>query len=705
MLNATAAQITSTRVLKRPFDSDAFFNDVLHTTVTSKNSVIQRIWRSTVFSEWLKKAIAQDPEDLIKNASHLKAAKHRFESYATPLGRFVLHIRALLDVIQQVVMQRNGEEATSFKMWLRGIDEEKLITIAMLADAADVILVLTRSLDDESADVASMHDAVHTMIATMEALFVNSKCLAVTGYTKHMVTTLQKHRMIYLKDGLRSIGGDATASYITHCMDRMKKYVALLKEVVKTEFPDWEIFAAFRVFDLHSNERRQSGGTDVVTADEGFLSCFARLARVANVNAEALLSQYTSIRQMALGVKERTGASNKCAWQDAIRMSQKHHGTRQSYPVDALLPVLQKYCAWTAATSGVEQNFSVSTRAVGVYRSSMGDSVSEMCLRFATEKLQDAQKDEIIAKARIIWADYYGPPRQKASTRCDLGMLKVKESSATGTTEASWLRQKRAEAHSVGASACISSEIASDGSDGSDSDSDIKAERKHQRKKRRKLLVEAHLDGLLLPDEITASVKDMADKTIKNNRTLDKKRLRTIKNNNEDQPQTKKDLKLERGSLAYIPGGAQAEPAAQALQQLGIRIQIGGDVPVDACVFITTDPASPQEQVKWIAALRGGIIVSFDALLRPPGPFVKYQCAVASKEMIFITDAFKQKHPKLASLVEAVSQQPGSNWKLTERMKARAVILMRKDEGHIKGLTKKTFLKHFSAINYGASSV
>ena len=56
-------------------------------TVLGNQSVVQIIWNSHVFKEWFQQ-FCKDVETTGQgnNVKHLKASKHRFESYQKPLG-------------------------------------------------------------------------------------------------------------------------------------------------------------------------------------------------------------------------------------------------------------------------------------------------------------------------------------------------------------------------------------------------------------------------------------------------------------------------------------------------------------------------------------------------------------------------------------------------------------------------------------------
>jgi hypothetical protein len=223
----------------------------LEDRLLSKHSVIQRIWNSSVISGWLQKQVRSDGGV----ASALRAAKHRFESYATPLGRMIRHIRSFLDVVEDVVRRRAGTtEGHDCNRWLQGLTTEKLILLSMVADLSDEILVLTRIMDDEGVDAAKIMEVTEDFLARIHGPFDHGQCLHVAGYTHHMLKELETCRVFLLSDGqVNSVGGKEQledAAVTQRCLNRMRRVVATAEAVLRAKFPDFELFMAFRVFNL-----------------------------------------------------------------------------------------------------------------------------------------------------------------------------------------------------------------------------------------------------------------------------------------------------------------------------------------------------------------------------------------------------------------------------------------------------------------------
>ena len=455
----------------------------------SKNSIIQRIWNSQVFTQWLDEQIQQvgGPG---ANARNLSAAKHRFESHAKPLCRMLLHFEAVLDTAQKIAQRRSGAEASDASRWLASLTEEKMLQLAMVADATDEGLLLTRAMDTEDADLAALHSNVCHFIERITMLFDKGRCVALEpGFTAHMLKLLQTERVIYLNSGkTRVFGGQVAPDIIASCLVRMKCFTKLAREVVSAEFPSYDLFAAFQVFDLGNRSGGPPNGEEggdfgcrsggLPNGEEGgdFAQCSSRLAQVFKVDPAELKAQILAHRPIAARIKASSyGFDNRAAWQAAVRKTQGHHGTKAAYPANALMAVLTRYLAFGMSTSGVEQSFSVGLRALEPARLNMSEDIEEATLRFATLKWQRSESDSelpklLVQRARELWVECgFGQSRTHTAQRADSGIKRHHSADAEPGEggERAWLKAKR---HAV-ANALAETHI--DGCDAKAADPDV----------------------------------------------------------------------------------------------------------------------------------------------------------------------------------------------------------------------------------------
>eukprot|EP00959_Pyramimonas_sp_CCMP1952_P125071 2614544-Pyramimonas_sp.AAC.1 len=77
---------------------------------------------------------------VVKNAiTNLRAAGHRFESFARPMRRTCLHLHACIRTAVQLATTRGGSDpiGSLAKTWLQWLNTERCVMLAMMADAAD----------------------------------------------------------------------------------------------------------------------------------------------------------------------------------------------------------------------------------------------------------------------------------------------------------------------------------------------------------------------------------------------------------------------------------------------------------------------------------------------------------------------------------------------------------------------------------------
>ena len=133
--------------------------------MTNKESVCQKIFNSHTYSGWFENAVAQSS---FKAGRTLSAAKHRFCSFSKPLTRFIMHLDSIIAVLNRIVAVKGSEGAWATR-FLRGLTQRKLLLLAMCADMADATIQLTRFLDSEDMDIASMNEEVSIFCARLEA--------------------------------------------------------------------------------------------------------------------------------------------------------------------------------------------------------------------------------------------------------------------------------------------------------------------------------------------------------------------------------------------------------------------------------------------------------------------------------------------------------------------------------------------------------
>ena len=187
---------------------------------------------------------------------NLSLAKERFESSYEHTLRLTLFLDAFVLASQQMLRMRkaSGKDtvAPACRNFLNLLDEERLLTMAMLGDASACILRLTRYLDSERSDITGIADQCLECANSLHHLFVDRACDD-NGLTHHMLARLRSHLMWLNQDGsLQSVGGDAAKiqAALARCRPRFVAYTKLALATLMAEFPSFGCLMSFRCFQL-----------------------------------------------------------------------------------------------------------------------------------------------------------------------------------------------------------------------------------------------------------------------------------------------------------------------------------------------------------------------------------------------------------------------------------------------------------------------
>ena len=266
------SDISYQRILSRPWRADKFLSNVLDRMASGRGSPAQIIQHS----EDLRSAFRLLLDTRERN---LRAAKHRFESYQRPLGRTVRFFPIMIKLMSRVWNERRDARARD---WLAFIAEtpQHALQLAMLADAADEGMALTRFCDKEDLDIAALSGRIASFMDRVVHLFGEKRgCLTAPGYTQLMLKTLQ-HPIVWGVGDRSQSTRPPSPRDINACLGRMLAWLHLAKATIDAEFPDWELGQPFRIFDVSTN----LGNTSSTVPQEHV----SRLARVFNVDPTQL---------------------------------------------------------------------------------------------------------------------------------------------------------------------------------------------------------------------------------------------------------------------------------------------------------------------------------------------------------------------------------------------------------------------------------
>jgi hypothetical protein len=246
--------------------------------------------------------------------------------------------------------------------------QESYLQLSLMADAEDEGLLLTRQVDSEDVDISQIAPFVSQFVNKISALFGGSvetaQCWTVPGYTKYALQLLSRPQVFFVGNETKTLGGPGHPSkdVCQRCLARMQAWVRLARQVVKSEFPTYEVVLSFGLFNLaedcrrtrmHLRELKAIADQDPAVTTELERHC-RRLGKVINVDPDQLQAQFLDHRCLAQRHFRKPGATTFGAWRQSLKDTQARPCVRKAHPADALHPVLVRFGTYVGATSGVE---------------------------------------------------------------------------------------------------------------------------------------------------------------------------------------------------------------------------------------------------------------------------------------------------------------------------------------------------------------
>ena len=179
----------------------------------------------------------------------LQSAKHRFASTSKPTSRVVLFLDATLATAHEIVVRRDPSDKNHKNMqkFINWVDEERLVSLALMADGADETMAVLR-LFDGTYDPATVAQELGDSIHRLDVLFLQRKVLeARHSYTSYMIHNLRSRtRLLKTSDGLKGMGGGLSVpdELLDRAFSRMAGWVRLFVRSIEAEFPEWEVLQA-----------------------------------------------------------------------------------------------------------------------------------------------------------------------------------------------------------------------------------------------------------------------------------------------------------------------------------------------------------------------------------------------------------------------------------------------------------------------------
>ena len=438
----------STRLLRRPFKADNELDKLMHDMIRGPNSPAQMVQHSLELQALWQKCIKDDPERLGGTYANLSAAKHRFDSYALPLGRLCLHLEGVCTFMARVAAMREGVQQERAKRWLRNCSARDSLLCGMCADASDECSAPTHFFDVEDMDAAELSGQLSAFISRMTALFGESRASLQSGYTKEIIDTVKVATLAWPDGGkVRSIK-PISAADIDSAFDHMQSFLPLLLTEVEAEFPAHEVSLVWRVFAVINVADNERWVADDATKDD-----LRRLARVFELDFDRLLAQFLRVRgRVVLDVKKTK--CNPLAWSSVMALFRRQNLARRvedRLDLDEISQLTYQYLGWAASTSGVEQGFTQAMRAFSIFQESSDELYEEMLILLCVEGRKH-DKESLPKSAQKVWVECFGSVRSscRRDPRSDAGVKRPR--APTFDSHRAFVKRRRADAHAAASS-------------------------------------------------------------------------------------------------------------------------------------------------------------------------------------------------------------------------------------------------------------
>lgn len=301
---------------------------------------MQKIFNSHIFSRWFEDDVKQNSNG--PRCASLSAAKHRFASFAQPMGRMLLHVESFFRTLHRAAALR--EDAQWARTWLHNVSSKHLLLLSLAADGADTLMQLCRFFDSESCDPAALNQEIGFFMSELDVQFREGKVWDIDGYSKHLLSVLREGKLYTLTGG-QGKNLVVTDGIKRQALSEFQAWLPLCEATVRAEFPDFEILNSMCVFNLPQDESVPRGGLP----DEMTRS-LRRLAQALQLDPFLLHTEWEKLRPMATAQKKIGRLDNRQAWALAYSHTQKTSDLRKKYGLQCLPAALQAYLCWSPST-------------------------------------------------------------------------------------------------------------------------------------------------------------------------------------------------------------------------------------------------------------------------------------------------------------------------------------------------------------------
>ncbi|CAE7607080.1 ngoBIM [Symbiodinium sp. CCMP2592] len=638
----------SRRILERPWACDTYLSAVAGSLISESCSVAQLVQHSLDHRAWFTECCRESACQTVSTVfTNMRAAKHRYESLATPLARMCLDWPAVIAFLVRVVTERpNDTSGRAAQAILQGLDNEMILQAGMLADAADECLVLVRWFDHSEVDNSKIAATVKTFLERLEHLFVGQYIWTAHGYTQATLDFLRgPPTHFYVAGEMRSVGGPQSVSTALRAtvLQRMQAWHTIVKEVVSAEHPDFELVSCFRCCDLEEFPRptQENARHGLPTK---FDEPLQRLASAFHLDKDLLKLEFFDLGAIAVAHFREKECSNLDGWKWALKVTASP-AARAKHPVDNLQILLAHYAAMSSSDSIIERDFSrvqklLSEQQLHAEVAVESDTVMLACSGTELDK-------QVLAGAQSLWTELYSKARKREKPRFDKGVSRALRRARSFTpekvTEAGFRKRRREGVMNAEAPECVETDPALAWTAGHD------REVQFNLKKQMTRLFEAMQTGTVdvneVGPEIQALAKEHVDKTVKNMLARERAEAR-MRATIQRRPPSEEELE---GLEVWISDALREPLMDQAMDRRGWTTTAHLH---EALVVVTDNFTAWTDEMLVAVALRGAWVMSPDMVLRGKGVSLKYQPWEHTKREIFCTAAFQAAHPRVMHVLQ-----------------------------------------------------
>ena len=587
----------------------------------------------------------------------------------------MLDLGAFIALAVKITIYRKGTAAAqSATEFLDLLCPELVFACAMMADAADEVLLVIRHFDDEGVDSSKTTQVLHNFMDRIHYLFVLENVLKVEGHTKIALRFLSRPHVYEVNGTVKCIGGvvgdavRAAADPLKH----LKTWCVLAFESVLAEFPSFETMQAMRIFNSIDTDH-----PDLQQIDGSLV----RLAHVFRVPETQLRVEFLEAQQCARQQFKRCGSDTplRQLWVDGIR-DRYRDGVQKQYIKATLRQILCRFLAWSISTSGLECRFSAAAEKFSDKQLHCHESTESnfYCL-LAVDTKDEALVQKIVDGARQVYVDVYGDRQARrhdchSRPRSDKGIKNLKRGTRPPHSK-SYKRFIANRRNSVAMSlqehhkkhpGCGRTQLKAFGASLTCTDKENK-EIAHLREKAFKRKCLALDAGEILPTEANAELYQGWSEMQKRIKTSFQSRTRDALNKRARLkllPPTREEFK---GATCYIDSHVDDSLWTPQISSAFIDLQIQPPSSLTSASFcFVANPLNLMDvpaTIQWRVVLAGGWLLSPSALV---GQFssLRYFRATSTRRYLWVSEEFQDEEPGIWHIIETACEEPGSHWTL-----------------------------------------